>query len=120
MLYQEDDMFKKSSIGKHTELIKGVHLKTMVYGTHTLLTEVRMEKGAVIPPHKHPHEQTGYLISGHMDFLVGGEHHITNPGDSWNIAGDIEHGATVIEESVVIEVFSPVREDYLPYYTPGE
>ena len=113
-------MFKKSSVGDHTELIKGVHLKTMVYGTHTLLTEVRMEKGAVIPPHKHPHEQTGYLVSGHMDFLVDGEHHITKPGDSWNIAGDVEHGATVIEESVVIEVFSPVREDYLPYYTPSE
>jgi len=51
------------------------------------LTEVKMEKGAVIPPHKHPHEQTGYLVSGHMDFLVDGEHHIAKPGDSWNIAG---------------------------------
>jgi unsaturated pyranuronate lyase len=110
-------MFKKSSIGKHTELIKGVHLKTMVYGDQTLLTEVRMDKGAVIPPHKHPHEQTGYLVSGHMDFLVDGEHHLAKPGDSWNIAGDLKHGATALEESVVVEVFSPVREDYLPYYT---
>ena len=111
-------MFKKSSAGKHTELIEGVHLKTMVYGDQTLLTEVRMDNGAVIPPHKHPHEQTGYLVSGHMDFLVNGEHHIAKPGDSWNIAGDLEHGATALEESVVVEVFSPVREDYLPYYTP--
>ena len=110
-------MFKKSSSGKHTELIEGVHLKTMVYGDQTLLTEVRMDNGAVIPPHKHPHEQTGYLVSGHMDFLVNGEHHIAKPGDSWNIAGDLEHGATALEESVVVEVFSPVREDYLPYYT---
>ena len=113
-------MFKKSNVGKHTELVKGVHLKTMVYGAQTLLTEVKMEKGAVIPPHKHPHEQTGYLVSGHMDFLVDGEHHIAKPGDSWNIAGNVEHGATVLEESVVVEVFSPVREDYLPYYTPDE
>ena len=111
-------MFKKSSSGKYTELIEGVHLKTMVYGDQTLLTEVRMDNGAVIPPHKHPHEQTGYLVSGHMDFLVNGEHHIAKPGDSWNIAGDLEHGATALEESVVVEVFSPVREDYLPYYTP--
>jgi quercetin dioxygenase-like cupin family protein len=113
-------MFKKSTVGKHTEVVKGVHLKAAVYGKQTLLTEVRMEKGAVIPPHKHPHEQTGYLVSGHMDFLVDGEHSIAYPGDSWNIAGDTEHGATAIEESVVVEVFSPVREDYLPYFTPDE
>jgi len=113
-------MFKKSNVGVHTELIQGVHLKTMVHGVNTLLTEVRMDKGAVIPPHSHPHEQTGYLVSGHMDFLVAGEHHIAKPGDSWNIAGDTEHGATALEASVVVEVFSPVREDYLPYYTPEE
>jgi hypothetical protein len=40
-----------------------------------------------------------------------------NPGDSWNIAGDVEHGATAVVDSVVVEVFSPVREDYLPYYS---
>jgi quercetin dioxygenase-like cupin family protein len=55
-----------------------------------------------------------------MDFLVDGKHFPANPGDSWNIAGNIEHGATALEESVVIEVFSPVREDYLPYYTPDD
>jgi quercetin dioxygenase-like cupin family protein len=113
-------MFKKSKVGKHTELVEGVHLKTMVYGNQTLLTEVRFEKGAVIPQHGHPHEQTGYLVSGHMNFLVDGEHYNAKPGDSWNIACDIEHGATALEESVVIEVFSPVREDYLPYYTADE
>jgi quercetin dioxygenase-like cupin family protein len=113
-------MFKKTHASGHTELIKGVHLKTLVHGEHTLMTEVKMEKGAIIPPHSHPHEQTGYLISGHMDFLVAGTHIIARPGDSWNIAGDVEHGATALEESVVVEVFAPVREDYLPYYTANE
>jgi quercetin dioxygenase-like cupin family protein len=113
-------MFKKSKSNGYTELVKGVHLKTLVYGEKTLITEVRFEKGAVIPQHGHPHEQTGYLVSGQMDFLVDGKHFPANPGDSWNIAGNIEHGATALEESVVIEVFSPVREDYLPYYTPDD
>ena len=113
-------MFKKSHTGEHTELIKGVHLKTMVYGEHTLMTEVRFEKGAVIPQHHHAHEQTGYIVSGNMDFLVDGEHYMAKPGDSWNIAGNVEHAATAIEASVVVEVFSPVREDYLPYYTSDE
>ena len=110
-------MFRKSKPDGHTEIIEGVHLKTLVYGDQTLMTEVILKKGAVIPPHTHSHEQTGYLVSGHMNFLVDGKHHIAIPGDSWNIAGDVEHGATALVESVVIEVFSPVREDYLPYYT---
>lgn len=113
-------MFKKSLAGKHTELIKGVHLKAAVYGKQTLLTEVRMDQGAIIPPHKHPHEQTGYLVSGQLEFLVDGEHITASPGDSWNIPGNVEHGATALVNSVVVEVFSPVREDYLPYYTPEE
>ena len=113
-------MFKKSIPTGHTELVNGVHLKTLVYGEHTLMTEVKMEKGAVIPTHSYPHEQTGYLVSGQMDFLVDGEHIIANPGDSWNIASEVKHGATAIEESVIVEVFSPVREDYLPYYLPDE
>ena len=113
-------MFKKASIGKHTEVVKGVHIRTAVYGAQTLLTEVKMDQGAIIQPHRHPHEQTGYLVSGHVDFLVDGEHSIAKPGDSWNILGNVEHGATAIEASVIVEVFSPVREDYLPYYTPSE
>lgn len=110
-------MFKKSTVGTHTELIKGVHLKAAVYGKQTLLTEVRMNQGAIIPPHKHPHEQTGYLVSGQLEFLVDGAQVLANPGDSWNIAGNVEHGATALVDSVVVEVFSPVREDYLPYYS---
>jgi len=113
-------MFKKTKSSGYTELVKGVHLKTLVHGNQTLLTKVKFEKGAVIPQHSHPHEQTGYLVSGQMDFLVDGEHCPAKPGDSWNIAGDVEHGATALEESVVIEVFSPVREDYLPYFTPDD
>ena len=113
-------MFKKTKPSGLTEVIPGVYLKTLVYGDQTLMTEVRFEKDASIPLHGHPHEQTGYLISGQMDFIVDGEHIIAKPGDSWNIAGDTEHGATAIEKSVVIEVFSPVREDYLPYYSPDE
>ena len=113
-------MFEKTKQSGYTELIKGVHLKTLVHGNNMLMTEVKFEKGAVIPPHSHPHEQTGRLISGQLEFLVAGKKIIAKPGDSWNIAGDVEHGATAIEETVVIEVFSPVREDYLPYYTPDE
>ena len=106
-------MFKKSNSGKYTEVIKGVHLKTLVYGDQTLMIEVKFKKGAVIPPHGHPHEQTGYLISGKISHAIDSQNHEMNPGDSWNIPGDVEHSVEVHEDTLVVEVFSPVREDYI-------
>ena len=113
-------MFRKSKPDGYTEVIEGVHLKTIVYGDQTLMVEVKFEEGAVIPPHGHPNEQTGYLISGQLEFVIDGRTSIANPGDSWSIPGDVEHSATATNETVVIEVFSPVREDYLPYYSAEE
>lgn len=113
-------MFKKSKADGTAEVIQGIHLKTLVYGNKTLMTEVLLEKDATIPPHEHPYEQTGYLISGCMEFIIDGAKQIAEPGDSWSIADNVEHSATAIEKTVVIEVFSPVREDYLPYFTPNE
>ena len=114
-------MFRNSKPDGHTEVIEGVHLKTLIYGNRTLMVEVKFDKGAVIPSHGHPHEQTGYMISGKLEFVIDGKNIIANPGDSWSIPGDVEHSATSIdEETVVIEVFSPVREDYLSYYSAEE
>jgi quercetin dioxygenase-like cupin family protein len=67
-----------------------------------------------LPFHKHPCEQTGYLVSGHLVLVIAGQRYEMTPGSSWSIPGDVEHGAEVEENSVAVEVFSPVREDYLP------
>ncbi len=107
-------MFYKSDDTGYKEPMDGILMKTLVHGERTLLTEFRLTRGRDIPRHSHPHEQTGYLISGRMRFSIGEETHEAKPGDSWCIGGDVEHGAEIIEDSVVIEVFSPVREEYLP------
>ena len=77
------------------------------------MTEFRLRKGAVLPRHAHPHEQTGYLVRGHIRLCIGDEEHDVRAGDSWCIPGGIEHSANILEDSVAIEVFSPVRDDYL-------
>ncbi len=64
--------------------------------------------------HSHPHEQTGYLLSGKMRFTIDGNVFEAEPGDSWTIKSGVVHGAEVIKDALVIEIFSPVREDYLP------
>jgi quercetin dioxygenase-like cupin family protein len=107
-------MFRKKDEGQKRQLLDGVHLKTLVHGEKTLMGEFRLAKGVEIPPHAHPHEQTGIMISGKVRFKVGDEMFQAETGDSWCIPGGIEHAVKVLENSVVVEVFSPIREDYLP------
>jgi len=81
-------MFAKYNSHGFLTPIDGIEMKTFVYGENSLLTRFHLKKGAELPRHSHPQEQT--------------------------IKGDIEHFAQIIEDSVAIEVFSPLREDYLP------
>lgn len=106
-------MFTKNDISGYKDALEKVKLKTLVHGAKTLMAEFRLEQGAVLPRHKHPHEQTGYLVSGRIDLTIGDKTHQVVPGDSWCIPGDVEHNAFAHEHSVAVEVFSPVREDYL-------
>lgn len=107
-------MFNKKSNENYKTPIEGIKLKTLAYGKKTLITEFRLEKDKTLPLHSHPNEQTGYLVSGQIILIIGDKKYNAEPGDSWCIQENVEHGAEVIEESVVVEVFSPVREDYLP------
>lgn len=107
-------MFTPSSSAASRTLLPKVVLRTLAHGERTLLGEFRIAKGGVIPPHSHPHEQTGYLVSGLLRFTIDGKSSDAKPGDAWCIAGGVEHGAVALEDTVVIEMFSPVREEYLP------
>jgi quercetin dioxygenase-like cupin family protein len=107
-------MFQKHSQSGYALTLKGIKQKTLVYGERTLMTEFVLEKGSILPRHSHPHEQTGYLVKGNIRLSIGTEEYDAHPGDSWCIPSNVEHGAEMIEDSVGLEVFSPVREDYLP------
>lgn len=102
----------KSNEG-YLENVDGIRQKTLVYGEKTLLVEFRLTGGKSLPLHSHPHEQTGYLVSGKLNMTIGEEQFLFTPGDSWTIPGDLRHGAEVLEDSVAVEVFSPVREEYI-------
>ena len=90
-------------------------IKTLVHGEKTLMTKFNLKEGQVHASHRHPYEQTGFLIKGKVKFTIGDEVHIVETGDAWSILSDIEHQAEIIEDSIGIEVFSPVREDYLAF-----
>lgn len=96
----------------YVKMLEGIERKTLVYGNNTLLCEFKLAKGKLLPIHKHPHEQTGYLVTGHIILIIDGERHEMKPGDSWTINENVEHRAEIIEDSLAVEVFSPVRDDY--------
>ena len=110
-------MFEKLSDAGYCQVLAGIERKTLVHGEKTLMTVFRLLKGSVLPRHSHSHEQTGYLVRGHIRLSIGDKEHEAQAGDSWCIPGGVEHGADILEDSTAIEVFSPVRDDYLPTRT---
>ena len=94
------------------EMLPGVVRRTLTAGERTMLIEVTLAQGAVVPSHSHPHEQIGYLASGRLLFEVGDERRELSPGDSWLVPSDVPHQVTALEASVAIDVFSPPREEY--------
>jgi quercetin dioxygenase-like cupin family protein len=107
-------MFCKQEKNGFQQSIPGAALKTRVYGDKTQFVEFKLEAGHTLPMHSHPEEQTGYLVSGSIVLTIGDEAFKVTPGDSWCIPGNVLHGAEIILDSIAIEVFSPVRKEYLP------
>ena len=82
------------------------HLDRITFG------EVSLDANTVVPTHDHPHEQVTYVIEGRFKFTVGAETRILEPGTAVLIPGGATHGGTTLTACKVIDVFSPVREDY--------
>lgn len=95
------------------EMVEGITRQTLTHGERTLLVKVFLKEGRSLPLHSHREEQTGYLLSGRMIMTIEGIDHELEEGDSWSIKGNVEHGVKVLSDSVVVEVFSPIRKDFL-------
>ena len=107
-------MFTKKDSTLFRKLMAGVEMRPLAWEEKTILCEFRLEKNHVLPAHAHPYEQTGYLISGKLNFRIGDEWNVVEPGDSWSIPADVEHQVEILEDAVVLELFSPLRSEYLP------
>ena len=108
-------MYGNNSEEGYRKIIEGIEIKTISYGKLMLMTEFRLKKGALLPEHSHPQEQSGYLVKGHLTLYIGESARKLKPGDSWSIPGGTPHRAEISEDAVAVEVFSPVREDYCQY-----
>lgn len=87
--------------------------KVMSYNNELMLVKVAFQKGGIGTTHKHPHLQISYIASGVFEITVDGEIRTLKEGDVYFIPSDILHGAICLEEGILIDVFNPMREDFL-------
>ena len=103
--------FKESDL-KAKQILEGITLRA-ISGDKTMMTFFEFEPNAVIPSHKHPHEQITYIIEGEMEFMVEGETRILKKGEGVVIFSNQEHNARVLDKPTkAVDAWYPIREDY--------
>jgi quercetin dioxygenase-like cupin family protein len=105
------------------EVCPGCRLRTP-YGQNLMLSYLEMDEGAVIPLHDHPHEQGGMLLEGKLELTIGDETRVVEARSMFIIPPNVPHKAVAIGgPALVLDVFSPIREDYaelMNRYIPQE
>ena len=91
----------------------GLERRILAHNASMMLVEHRMNSGWAGARHSHPHDQMVYVVHGKLRFSCGDETFEARAGDSFVLKGGIEHQAWALETSIVLDVFTPCREDYL-------
>lgn len=92
----------------------GVQRQLLGYDGQLMLIRVKFETGAIGAMHSHPHSQATYVESGRFAMTIGDEAREIGVGDGYRVPPAVTHGITCLEAGVLIDAFSPVREDFLP------
>jgi quercetin dioxygenase-like cupin family protein len=94
------------------EIVPGFHAR-MAHSENMTLAFWRIEKGAELPMHSHMHEQAAIIMEGELELVVDGEPIRLTPGRVYMIPSNVPHGGKAIKDCRVLDVFYPVREDYM-------
>ena len=95
------------------EICPGIKRQTIVTGSTMYQMKAQLAAGSKMPDHKHSQEQIVHILSGRMKLIVNGTAHDLKPGDSYYLASNVPHGVETIEETRVLDTFSPPRDEYL-------
>ena len=95
------------------EVDKGMKRKIMAYDDKLMVVKVEFEKGGIGALHQHHHSQITHVESGSFEVQINGEKKILTAGDAFYIPPNVLHGAVCLEAGVLIDVFSPMREDFV-------
>lgn len=106
-------MFVHNNSIEGTNCETGVVRKVLAYAKNQMMTEVHFEKDARGNAHSHPHEQISYIVKGRFEFTIDNITEILEQGDSIYIPPNAEHSALALEEAIILDVFTPMREEFL-------
>lgn len=95
------------------EIVPGIKRQTVVSGALMYQMRAHLEAGSKLPEHQHVQEQIAHVIRGRMKLIVRGEPHEMTAGDAFYLGSNVPHGVETIEETEVIDTFSPPRDEYL-------
>ena len=95
------------------ELGGGVSRRILAYGEDMMSVEVSFEEGAVGAAHSHPHVQISYVLEGEFSATIGGETRIIRKGDTYYTLPDVVHGVTCLKAGRLLDIFTPMRKDFL-------
>lgn len=87
--------------------------KIMSFNKDLMLVKVAFIKGGVGATHKHPHLQISYIASGVFEITINNETRTLKEGDVYFVPADVLHGAVCLEDGVLVDVFNPMREDFI-------
>lgn len=96
------------------KVAEGVERDILAIGEKLMLVEFSFDQGGVIDWHSHVHEQAGYVAKGKLMLLVGDREFILTEGMSSIVPSTVRHKAIALEDTIYINAFAPIREDYLP------
>src|SRR5215468_1629773 len=103
---------KQANQAEWVTFTPGGRRRVIVDGEKLMNVEVTLDKGTIVAAHKLIHEQSTYIISGEVEFTIEGQMTLLKAGQSILIPSDATHGVTALERSLVIDTFSPPREDF--------
>lgn len=109
----ESKQFVLAAEAKDEDMGGGIVRRIMGYNDSLMLVRVSFDEGAEGYTHSHPHSQVAYVESGAFQFTIGDETCLLKTGDCAYVPPGADHGAVCVEPGVLLDIFSPAREDFL-------
>ena len=106
-LYRWDEI----ALEKVTEMIS----RKIITGEREMVTQIYLKRGAIVPMHSHESEQMTYVLQGGLRFLINGEEITVREGEVLHIPSQIPHQAEALEDTFELDIFSPIRQDWLDH-----
>lgn len=115
----QSELFMNSPREEAEDLGNGMHRTILGHDKNLMLVKVWFDKGAVGEVHAHHHTQTAYVASGKFEVEVDGKKQVLEAGGCFFVPSNALHGAVCLEEGILLDIFSPAREDFLAGETYG-